>query len=118
MPTLAIIQGLERLCTSGPTVQARCFAGLFAAAVHNSCRGPDIQRTRHLSFTEGSVTGQSRFKGVPIWMRWAFRTEAFGDIPWVTPWAEALSASGLPGKDFLVMGVNATLTEWSTGAAL
>jgi hypothetical protein len=50
-------------------------------------------------------------------MRWAFPTEAFGDISWVAPWAAALSASGLPGKDFLVMGVNATLTEWSSAAA-
>ena len=117
MPTVEMIQGLEHLVSSAPTIQGRCYAGLFVAAVHCSCRSSDMQRSKEVVFHAKTVTGLGRFKGVKHWKRWAFPITSYGDVPWVTPWQRALASANLPGVDFIFNGVTSTMDGWKTTPA-
>ena len=112
MPTVEMIQGLEHLVSSAPTIQGRCYAGLLVAAVHCSCRGSDIQRSKEVVFHHETVTGLGRFKGVKAWKRWSFPITSYGEVPWVTAWNEALTVANLPGVDFILNGMNNTMDKW------
>ena len=112
-PSMEVVIGLEALVTSAPTSQLRLMAGLLCCAVHNSCRGSDIQRTRMMMRTSNTVTGESRFKGVRRWKQWAFPVASFGDKPWVDHWLNELESSGDKGLDYLLQGTNSVCDSWA-----
>ena len=82
-----------------------------------SCRGSDCQRTQNMHRTKDALTGQSRMKNHRKWVQWAVPLTGLSGIDWITPWIKALNKAGLPGCDFLTLGLAKGGAEWSKSPA-
>jgi hypothetical protein len=102
----------ENLVFSGPTPQVRCYSGFFALLGASSLRASDAQRTRDLAVTENAVIGTSRMKGKVAWTRWFADLSGFGCSGWAQEWLSVLGDEGLPGGDFVLRAVTATMDGW------
>ena len=117
MPTVEMVFGMEECVLSGETLMIRVYAGLFCLAIMCSCRGSDCQRTQHLLITKDSFTGQSRMKNHRKWVRWAIPLVGLSGIDWISPWLRDLEKVGMPGVDFITLGVAKSGSAWSKSPA-
>ena len=88
------------------------FAGLFPLAITCSCRDTDAQRTQNMRRTNYALTGESRLKNHRCWVQWAIPLIGLSGIDWITPWLEAITKCGLPGPDFIALGLRKNDSVW------
>jgi hypothetical protein len=112
IPIKTII-GMERLVLTAPTPQLRCYCGLFALLGSTSLRAADAIRSRALKISGDAVTAVSKMKNKKSWTRWYAPRIGFSGVDWASEWIEQLWSVGLPGDDFLLLGVNSAGDVWS-----
>ena len=110
--SVEVVIKLERLVTTAPTPQLRCFCGFMALLASSSLRASDAVRTRSLSLTPDALTGVSRMKTKKCWTRWHIARRGFSNTDWVEKWMAELREHNLPGKDFLLYAASATMDSW------
>ena len=51
------------------------------------------------------------------WVQWAIPLLGLSGIDWITPWLNELASVGMPGKDFITLGVAKGGSIWGTSPA-
>ena len=46
------------------------------------------------------------------WVQWAIPLLGLSGVDWITPWLQALHVCGLPGRDFIALGLRKNGSEW------
>jgi len=114
MPSSEMIFAMEQ-CTSkkeGRSIIVQVYDGLFCLAIMCSCRGSDCQRTQNMRLTKDALTGESRMKSNRCCIQWAIPLIGLSGTDWITPWLQALTDCGLPGRDFIALGLRKNGSEW------
>ena len=103
---------LEKLVSTAPTSQMRCYCGFLALLASSSLRTTDCLRTRKLALTDDAITGVSQMKTKSTWTRWYADRGGFSGSCWATQWIEELSKHGLPGSDFVLLACSSSMDSW------
>ena len=114
MPSVEMVFVFEQCANSknGRSRIVQVFAGLLCLAITGSCRGSDAQRTQNMRCTKDALTGESRMKNHLCWVQWAIPLIGLSGTDWITPWLEALTNCGLPGPDFIALGLKKCGSAW------
>ena len=61
---------------------------------------------------KGARIGESRMKNHFSWVQWAIPLIGLSGTDWITPWLSALHKCGLPGPDFIALGLRKNGAAW------
>ena len=112
-PGLDVLRRLEHLVTAAPTAVQRCLAGFFVLLAFSSSRTADLLRTRPLTFTRQSLTGESIMKQPKgTWVRWYSHRQGLVSEDWAGDWMFQFRQCGLPGADHILTGFNIAVNSW------
>ena len=113
-PDVEVLRRFEHLITLAPTAVQRCVAGFLTLLAFSSSRTADLLRSRNLTLTRDSLTGESIMKQPKgVWVRWFAPRKGLVSDDWAGNWLDELNRCGLPGSDFVLTGVNRALDAWS-----
>ena len=113
-PDDKVIRHFEHLITTAPTAVQRCCAGFLTLLAFSSSRTADLLRSRDLTLTRDSLTGESIMKQPKgVWVRWFAPRRSPVSDDWAGSWLDELQRCGLPGSDYVLAGVNQALDAWS-----
>ena len=107
-------------CTNsknGRSIIVQVVAGLFCLSITCSCRGSDAQRIQNMRLTKDALTRESRMKNHLRWVQWAIPLIGLSGVDWITPWLSALTKCGLPGSDFITLGLPKGGAGWRKSPA-
>ena len=113
-PDVEVLRRFEHLITTAPTAVQRCLTGFLTLLAFSSSRTADLLRSRDLTLTRDSLTGESIMKQPKgVWVRWFAPRRGLVADDWAGDWLGELHRSGLPWSDFVLAGVNQALDAWS-----
>ena len=113
-PEVEVLRRFKHLITSAPTAVQRCIASFLTLLAFNSSRTADLLRSRNLTLTRDSPTGESIMKQPKaVWVRWFAPRKGLVSDDWAGNWLDELNRCGLPGSRFVLAGVNQALDAWS-----
>ena len=111
-PDVSLIATLEALIGCAPTRVERVLCGFMCCLAFSCLRCSDLLTTRNLHLTKDSIAGQSLMKTTKVWTQWYAPRVGVSGTDWGNEWMTQLCLAGLPGKDYIITGVNTQLDCW------
>ena len=107
MATTAMLTSMEAAIDSAQSLPLRVYAGMCCALAHGVLRWRDLLRSEDLHLTADALVGvtwlmKKKSRKIP----WAALRRGLTNTDWAGRWVCVLTEAGLPGADYVLMGVS------------